>query len=131
MAMKDYSDEFKADAVALYESTPGATCKSIGADLGVSRAPLREWVLRDRERRGVTAAAVRPGASPRHVAVGDLGRLAGSGAWGVVVRLLRLARVRGHRGRPTARRRLCARPGAAAVPAVRLVGCWPDAVRQR
>ncbi len=25
MAMKDYSDEFKADAVALYESTPGAT----------------------------------------------------------------------------------------------------------
>ena len=34
MAMKDYSDEFKADAVALYESTPGATYKSIAADLG-------------------------------------------------------------------------------------------------
>ncbi|WP_328336491.1 hypothetical protein OG873_39335 [Streptomyces violaceus] len=34
--MKDYSDEFKADAVALYESKPGAT-----------RATLREWVLRD------------------------------------------------------------------------------------
>ncbi|MFF3934405.1 transposase [Streptomyces hirsutus] len=31
MAMKDYSDEFKADAVALYESTPGATYKSIAA----------------------------------------------------------------------------------------------------
>ncbi|WP_327425531.1 transposase (plasmid) [Streptomyces sp. NBC_01527] len=29
MAMKDYSDEFKADAVALYESTPGATYKGI------------------------------------------------------------------------------------------------------
>ncbi|GGW82432.1 transposase [Streptomyces galilaeus] len=28
MAMKDYSDEFKADAVALYESTPGATYKA-------------------------------------------------------------------------------------------------------
>ncbi|MEU9057281.1 TetR/AcrR family transcriptional regulator [Streptomyces sp. NPDC048384] len=27
MAMKDYSDEFKADAVALDESTPGAACK--------------------------------------------------------------------------------------------------------
>jgi transposase len=37
MAMKDYSDEFKADAVALYESTPGATYKSIAADLGVNR----------------------------------------------------------------------------------------------
>ncbi|MCT9084827.1 IS3 family transposase [Streptomyces fulvoviolaceus] len=65
MAMKDYSDEFKADAVALYESTPGATYKSIAADLGVNRATLREWVLRDRERRGVTAAAAKPGAQPR------------------------------------------------------------------
>ncbi|MFG2632359.1 IS3 family transposase [Streptomyces sp. NPDC048473] len=55
MAMKDYSDEFKADAVALYESTPGATYKSIAADLGINRATLREWVLRERERRGVTA----------------------------------------------------------------------------
>ncbi|WP_209439597.1 transposase, partial [Kitasatospora phosalacinea] len=54
MAMKDYSDEFKADAVALYESTPGATYKDIAADLGVNRATLREWVLRDRGRRGVT-----------------------------------------------------------------------------
>ncbi|WP_406165992.1 IS3 family transposase [Streptomyces canus] len=65
MAMKDYSDEFKADAVALYESTPGAIYKSIAADLGVSRATLREWVLRDRERRGITAAVARPGARPR------------------------------------------------------------------
>src|SRR5690349_2882652 len=55
MAMKDYSDEFKADAVALYESTPGATYKDIAADLGINRATLREWVLRDRGRRGVTA----------------------------------------------------------------------------
>lgn len=52
MAMKDYSDEFKADAVTLYESTPGATYKSIAADLGINRATLRERVLRDRERRG-------------------------------------------------------------------------------
>ncbi|MET7789812.1 transposase [Streptomyces sp900116325] len=64
MAMKDYLDEFKADAVALYESTPGATCKSIAADLGVNRATLREWVLRDRERRGVTAAVARRAARP-------------------------------------------------------------------
>ncbi|MFI5881676.1 transposase [Streptomyces sp. NPDC051554] len=64
MAMKDYSDEFRADSVALYESTPGATYKSIAADLGVNRATLREWVLRDRERRGVTAAVEKPGGPP-------------------------------------------------------------------
>ncbi|WP_093780651.1 IS3 family transposase [Streptomyces sp. yr375] len=61
MAMKDYSDEFKADAVALYGSTPGATYKSIAADLGINRATLREWVLRDRERRGVAPATARAG----------------------------------------------------------------------
>ncbi|WP_432044217.1 IS3 family transposase [Streptomyces cadmiisoli] len=64
MAMKDYSDEFKADAVALYESTPGATYKSIAADLGINRATLREWVLRDRERRGVAATAAKPAVQP-------------------------------------------------------------------
>ncbi|MFF2432530.1 IS3 family transposase [Streptomyces mirabilis] len=68
MAMKDYADEFKADAVALYESTPGAIYKSIAADLGVNRATLREWVLRDRERRGITAAVAKPGAQPREAA---------------------------------------------------------------
>lgn len=72
MAMKDYSDEFKADAVALYESTPGATYKSIAADLGVNRATLREWVLRDRERRGVVSAPSAggtPAARPRQAAL--------------------------------------------------------------
>ena len=64
MAMKDYSDEFKADAVALYESTPGATYKSIAADLGINRATLREWVLRDRERRGVSAVPASAGQKP-------------------------------------------------------------------
>ncbi|MFD8016179.1 IS3 family transposase [Streptomyces sp. NPDC058955] len=60
MAMKDYSGEFKADAVALYESTPGATYKSIAADLGINRATLREWVLRDRECRGVATTVPAP-----------------------------------------------------------------------
>nr|WP_261400864.1 IS3 family transposase [Streptomyces salinarius] len=68
MAMKDYSDEFKADAVALYESTPGATYKSIAADLGINRATLREWVLRDRERRGTTATAAKQAARSRAAA---------------------------------------------------------------
>ncbi|MFB6590718.1 transposase [Streptomyces diastaticus] len=58
MAMRDYSDEFKADAVALYESTPGATYKSIAADLGINRNTLRNWVLRSRKlRSGVPDAA--------------------------------------------------------------------------
>jgi transposase len=61
MAMKDYSDEFKADAVALYESTPGATYKDIAADLGINRATLREWVLRDRDRRGIAPTDARRG----------------------------------------------------------------------
>ncbi|MFD7015351.1 transposase [Streptomyces sp. NPDC059928] len=56
MALKDYSGEFRADAVALYESTPGATYKGIAADLGINRATLREWVLQDRERRGISGA---------------------------------------------------------------------------
>ncbi|MFD7874338.1 transposase [Streptomyces sp. NPDC059766] len=42
MAKKDYSDEFKAEAVASYDSTPGATYKGIAADLGINRATLRE-----------------------------------------------------------------------------------------
>jgi len=61
MAMKDYSDEFKADAVALYESTLGVTCKDIAADLGINRATLREWVLRDRDRRGIVPTDARRG----------------------------------------------------------------------
>ncbi|MFF1504783.1 transposase [Streptomyces sp. NPDC058316] len=59
MAMKDYSDEFKADAVALFESTPGATYKNIAADLGINRNTLRNWMLRDRERRGFGPDAAR------------------------------------------------------------------------
>ncbi len=35
MTMKNYSDKFKADAVALRESTPTATYKSVAASLGI------------------------------------------------------------------------------------------------
>jgi transposase len=44
MARKTYSDEFRRQAVDLYESTPGATFKGIAADLGISRGALAEWV---------------------------------------------------------------------------------------
>lgn len=57
MAMKDYSEEFKADAVALHESTPGAAYESIAADLGINRNTMRNCVLRSRElRNGVPDA---------------------------------------------------------------------------
>jgi transposase len=68
MAMKDYSEEFKADAVALYESTPRATYKSIAADLGIARGTLRAWVLAEHERRGQDQAVApevpRPARAP-------------------------------------------------------------------
>src|SRR5690349_6352567 len=44
MARKTYSEEFRRQAVALYESTPGATFKGIAADLGISRGALAGWV---------------------------------------------------------------------------------------
>ncbi|WP_408996965.1 IS3 family transposase [Streptomyces ipomoeae] len=44
MVMKHYPPEFKADAVALYESRPEATIRSVAADLGVNPETLRNWV---------------------------------------------------------------------------------------
>ncbi|ELB89048.1 transposase [Rhodococcus sp. SC4] len=56
MAMKAYSAEFKADAVALYLSDPSHTFEGIGKDLGVSRETLRTWVRAERKRTGAPAA---------------------------------------------------------------------------
>jgi transposase len=44
MARKHYSDEFRRQAVDLYESTPGATVRGIADDLGVERGTLRHWL---------------------------------------------------------------------------------------
>jgi len=41
---KHYPPEFKADGVALYESRPEATIRSVAADLGVNPETLRNWV---------------------------------------------------------------------------------------
>ncbi len=61
--MKHYPPEFKADAVALYESRPEATIKQVAADPGVNPETLRNWVRaagasRPRGRR--TPAPVQP-----------------------------------------------------------------------
>src|SRR5512139_3956144 len=66
MVNKHYPAEFKADAVALYRSRPGATIAQIADDLGVNRETLRSWVRADDQRRGAApgpaASAVRPSA---------------------------------------------------------------------
>src|SRR3954469_6030104 len=59
MANKHYPVEFKADAVALYRSRPGATIASIADDLGVNRETLRSWVRLDDQRRGAGSRPAR------------------------------------------------------------------------
>ncbi len=44
MARKNYSEEFRRQAVDLYESTPGATVGGIAEDLGIVRGTLRHWL---------------------------------------------------------------------------------------
>jgi transposase len=62
MVNKHYPPEFKADAVALYRSRPGATIALIADDLGVNRETLRSWVRADDQRRGGDARTTRPAA---------------------------------------------------------------------
>ena len=45
--MKHYPPEFKAGAVALYRSRPGATIAQIAADLGINPETLRSWIRID------------------------------------------------------------------------------------
>lgn len=68
MVMKHYPAEFKADAVALYRSRPGATIAQVADDLGVNRETLRSWVRADDQRRG---AAAGPGGPPAAGSVED------------------------------------------------------------
>jgi transposase len=42
--IKNYTDDFKRQAVDLYEQTQGATLRGIAADLGISRGTLADWV---------------------------------------------------------------------------------------
>ena len=63
MARKNYPDEFKGDAVALYRDTDGATITVIAAELGVSEATLSVWckaagvAIRHRKSAGVAQLA--------------------------------------------------------------------------
>ncbi|WP_089015490.1 transposase [Micromonospora inositola] len=64
MVMKHYPPEFKADAVALYRSRPGATIAQIADDLGVNRETLRSRVRLDDQRRGGAGATRGSASSP-------------------------------------------------------------------
>jgi len=44
MVRKHYNEEFRRQAVDLYESTPGATVRGIAEDLGIVRGTLRGWL---------------------------------------------------------------------------------------
>lgn len=65
MARKNYSDEFKRDAVALYRDTEGATITVIAAELGVSEATLSAWCkaagVPIRHRKPLSASGPAPG----------------------------------------------------------------------
>src|SRR3982751_614999 len=57
MVNKHYPAQFKADAVALYRSRPGATIAQVADDLGVNRETLRSWVRADDQQRGASAGS--------------------------------------------------------------------------
>ena len=59
MVNKHYPQQFKADAVALYRTRPGATIALIADDLGVNRETLRSWVRADDQRRGAGSGPAR------------------------------------------------------------------------
>ena len=44
MARKNYSAEFRRDAVELYRVTEGATITQIAGDLGITYATLSAWI---------------------------------------------------------------------------------------
>jgi transposase len=76
MARKNYTDEFRRQAVDLYRATPGATLRGIAADLGISRHTLHEWV------RAQTAPASATGAATSGATAGAVshpGRTGGPG----------------------------------------------------
>lgn len=46
MAKNYYPEEFRRQAVDLYESTPDQTMQSVATDLGISRSALDTWVAK-------------------------------------------------------------------------------------
>ena len=53
MPKNTYTDQFKADAVNLYESHPDLGYTKAAEDLGIARGTLKTWVRQDCLKRGV------------------------------------------------------------------------------
>jgi len=95
MARKSYTDEFRRQAVDLYESTEGATLSGIAGDLGIARGTLADWVATfgagTKPATGTSAAPSTSSSAPG----GVTGRDAGARGESQAARLARLeARVR-------------------------------------
>ncbi|MCU1691891.1 MAG: transposase [Frankiales bacterium] len=91
MARKTYSDEFRRQAVDLYEQTEGATLSGIAGDLGLARGTLAAWVATFGS--GSTTAA--PGSPPAAARGSSPGTDGNGRAESQAVKLARLeARVR-------------------------------------
>jgi transposase len=63
MPKKNYNEEFRRNAVALYRDTDGATIAGIAADLGISHGSLTAWLKNAGIpiRRPATTTVARPG----------------------------------------------------------------------
>lgn len=46
MPIKTYTEEFKRDAVALYENSDGTSIQKIANDLGINRMTLKNWITK-------------------------------------------------------------------------------------
>ena len=71
MARKNYSEEFRRDAVELYRVTEGATVAQIAADLGIAHGSLSAWLRAagvSIRRRGHPEAPPGPAETPEHEA---------------------------------------------------------------
>ena len=44
MPRRSFSEEFKRDAVAMYENDPDVSMNQVSKDLGINRATLRYWI---------------------------------------------------------------------------------------
>jgi len=80
MARKSYTDEFRRQAVDLYESTEGATLSGISSDLGIARGTLADWVAAFGSGTKTTTAcssttSTSPPAPPEAAGRGDSGRV--------------------------------------------------------
>ena len=95
MARKSYTDDFRRQAVDLYESTEGATLLGIASDMGIARGTLADWVATfGSGTRTATASSSTTSTSPPSLS-GMVGRSDGGRVESQAAKLARLeARVR-------------------------------------